>query len=173
MKHALRILVSLVCIAVILAGDAEARRRSRDHAVYISVQEIRELERSGVIIPAGKDAWMTRSGLVIAGRDPDGRTRLDHIMRHAMDNPRRPKHGVFSVTKAEVIGLMDEAWKKIRSGAVAGNERGGKIAYTVRMGRPVGYLGGRKGRERGNPKLDSVRLVITKGTTAVITFFPM
>ncbi|HPL15182.1 MAG TPA: hypothetical protein PL180_00700 [Spirochaetota bacterium] len=173
MKRILFALTIAFCIAGILGGDAAARRKSRDHATFISIREIRDLEQKGLLVPAGKDAWKTKSGLLIAGRDPDGRTRLDHIMRHASDIPGRPKHGVFSVTKAGVIDLMDEAWKKIKAGAVPEKERGGKIAYTVGMGRPIGYLGGRKGRERGNPKLASVRMVIKKGTTAVVTFFPM
>ena len=161
-----------LCIVAFISGSHDARRKSRDNTVYITGQEIRDLERTGLLIAAGKDQWKTRGGLLIAGRDPDGRTRLEHIMRHASDNPRRPKHGVFSLAKTGVIELLDEAWIKIKSGRVTGKERGGKIAYTVRMDRPVGYLGGREGRERGHPKLNSVRLVIQKDTNTVITFFP-
>jgi len=173
MKRILYAVTFAFCIAGILTIDTEAGRKTRDHAIFISIREIRDLEQRGLLVPAGKDAWKTKSGLLIAGRDPEGHTRLDHVMRHASDIAGRPKHGVFSETKAGVIVLMDEAWKKIRAGAVPGKERGGKIAFTVRMGRPVGYLGGRKGRELGHPKLDSVRLVVKKGTAAVITFFPM
>jgi hypothetical protein len=173
MKRIMYTLAIALCVTGILSGNLEARHTSHDHAVSITGREIRELERTGHLATAGKDAWKTRAGLLIAGRDPDGRTRLEHIMRHAADSPRRHNHGVFALTKAGIIKLMDETWMKIRQGTVSGNERGGKIAYTVRLGRPVGYLGGRKGRERGHPKLDVVRLVIKKGTAAVITFFPM
>lgn len=172
MKRIISILTIVLCVAAVLSGNLDARRKSRDNTVYITSQEVRDLERSGLLTVAGKDRWKTRGGLLIAGRDPDGRTRLDHIMRHATDNPRRPKHGVFSLAKAGVIELLDEAWVKIRSGRVTGKERGGKVAYTVRMDRPVGYLGGREGRERNHPKLYSVRLVVQKDTGTVITFFP-
>ncbi|MBP7735060.1 MAG: hypothetical protein KA369_03730 [Spirochaetes bacterium] len=173
MKNAIRLLIVFVCAAAMLSGNLEARRISRDNAVYITALEIKDLERKGLLIPAGRDAWKTRSGLLIAGRDPEGRTRLEHIMRHGADSPGRPRHGVFSLTKAGIIELLDEAWNRIRAGGITSKEGGAKAAYTVKMGRSIGYLGGRMGRERGNPRLESVRLVVKKDKGAVITFFPM
>lgn len=173
MSRIFRVLSVLFCITVLLAGGLEARHSKRDGRVAINGQEIQALERSGHIIPAGVDSWKTRAGLIIAGRDPDGRTRLEHIMRHAADSPGRPKHGVFSLSKAGVIELMDEAWGLIKSGKAGARERGGKVAYTVRFGKAVGYCGGREGRSRGYPKLSAARLVINKGTSRVVTFFPI
>jgi len=173
MKRPVYILTTAFCIAAMLSGNPEARRHDRDTAVHITAREIKDLEQKGLLIPAGRDAWKTRSGLLIAGRDPEGRTRLGHIMRHGVDSPGRPKHGVFSLTKAGIVELLDEAWRKIRAGGIAGKERGGTVAYTVKMGRVIGFLGGRMGRERGHPKLESARLVVKKDKDAVITFFPM
>jgi hypothetical protein len=173
MRRIYRVQFVLLCIVVLLAGGIEARHAKRDGRVAINGQEIQALERSGHIIPAGPDSWKTGAGLIIAGRDPDGRTRLEHIMRHAADSPGRPKHGVFSLTKAGVIELMDEAWRLVNSGKAEARERGGKVAYTVRFGKAVGYLGGREGRSRGYPKLSAVRLVIYKGMPRVVTFFPI
>jgi hypothetical protein len=173
MRFAARLIIAFLCAAGLLSGDLEARKKSGDRDAYISAAEIQALEASGHLTPEGKDAWKTRGGLVIAGRDPDGRTRLAHIMRHAKDSPARPKHGVFSLPGAGVIDLMDEAWKKVKAGAVESRERGGKVAYTIRFDRQVGYLGGKEGRTRGYPKLLAVLLVVKKGTARVITFFPM
>lgn len=173
MKNMVRLIVALAFAAGLFSGDLEARKKQRDAAGYISANEVRELEAAGHLTPGGKDAWTTRGGLVIAGRDPDGRTRLSHIMRHAKDSPGRPKHGVFSLPKAGIIGLMDEAWAEIKAGNAESRERGGRVAYTVRFRRQVGYLGGKEGRTRGYPKLRAVLLVIKKGTNRVITFFPV
>jgi hypothetical protein len=140
---------------------------------HITRSEISGLEKSGHLVQTGNNAWKTRGGVILKGKDPSGLTRLEHVMKHTEDAPRRPKHGVFDLGKAEVIELMDEVWSKIKSGELkGGGERGGKTVYTYRTGRPIGYLGGREGKRKGNPKLKSVRMVIKNGTSEVVTFFP-
>ena len=134
--------------------------------------EIKSLEKSGHLIPAGKDTWKTPKGLILKGRDPKGQTRLEHIMRHTRDMPRRKKHGVFSVSRAEVINLMDQTWLAVKSGRLRGKARGGNVAYTYRLRKEVGYLGGQEGARKGHPKLNAVRMVLREGTSEVITFFP-
>ena len=59
---------------------------------------------------------------------------------------------MFSLTKAGIIELMDEAWKEIGAGNVESRERGGKVAYTVRFRKQVGYLGGKEGQDQGLPE---------------------
>ncbi len=141
-------------------------------SAYITRQEISVLEKSGHLIPTGKDGWKTRGGLAIRGRDPKGITRLEHIMRHTADIPKRKTHGVFTLSKEKIMELLDETWQKIRSGELRGQERGGRVAYTYKTGKEIGYLGGRQGKERGHPKIYSVRIVLVKSTPEVITFFP-
>ncbi|MBN1498339.1 MAG: hypothetical protein JXA07_16320 [Spirochaetes bacterium] len=172
MKTAIRLIFAIAFAAGIFCSDNAAGKKD-DGAAYITAVEVRALVGSGHLVPAGRDAWRTRGGLLIAGRDPDGRTRLVHIMRHMQDEPGRPKHGVFSLAKAGVIELMDEAWKEVVAGNADSRERAGRVAYTVRFRKKVGFLGGRVGRTRGYPALRSARLVVIKGTNRVITFFPI
>jgi hypothetical protein len=142
-------------------------------SAHITKSEISGLEKSGHLVQAGSNAWKTRGGVILKGKDPSGLTRLEHVMKHTEDAPRRPKHGVFELSKTEVIDLMDEVWSKIKSGELkGGGERGGKTVYTYRAGRPIGYLGGREGKRKGYPKLKSVRMVLKNGTSEVVTFFP-
>lgn len=131
-----------------------------------------DLEQSGHLVRQGGDSWTTRGGLVIRGRDPRGMSRLDHIMRHTADDPRRPRHGVFTVSRKEVIELMDAVWRKAGSGRLHPRVRGRNAAYTDNTGRDIGYLGGREGTRKGQPRLRSVRLVVRRDTAEVITFFP-
>jgi len=172
MKTGIRLILAAALVAGMFYGEGVARKRDNG-AAHITAAETRALVDSGHLVPAGRNAWRTRGGLLVAGRDQDGRTRLAHIMRHAQDEPGRQQHGVFSLPKAGVIELMDEAWKEVGAGNADSRERGGRVAYTVRFRKKVGFLGGRVGRTRGYPALRAARLVVIKGTNRVITFFPI
>lgn len=139
---------------------------------FISDREIAALEKSGHIVKISQDTWKTRGGLLIAGTDPDKMTRLEHIMKHTIDMPQRPVHGVFIINKAQVIELLDETWVRIQSGALKGDERSGKVAYRYDTGRVIGYMGGKKGRRGHNPRLRQVLIVVKKNRSEVVTFFP-
>lgn len=172
MKHRIFLTaLSLLTLAALIVPVA-ARQGSGPARKHLNTADIRALEASGHLVAIGTDAWRTRGGVVLRGRDPQKRTRLEHIMRHSVDMPARPKHGVFTGNAAAVIELMDEAWKRVQSGSIRGAERAGKTAYTVDMKRDVGYMGGRDGAARGKPRLHRVRLVVRTGTAEVITFFP-
>ncbi len=139
----------------------------------ISRQEVEALVKSGHLVQAGVDTWRTKGGLLIKGKDPKGLTRLEHIMRHSIDMPNRPKHGVFSIEKTGIIDLMDRTYNEIKKGSLKASKRGGNAAYTFRTGNDIGYLGGKEGQRKGHPKLRSVRMVLKDGTPEVVTFFPM
>jgi hypothetical protein len=158
------ILITIIAVSATLT-DARSRAKSGS---YITIDEISALENSGHISSIGKNSWKTRGGLLLKGKDPDGNTRLEHIMKHASDSPSRPRHGVFSISKAEIIELLDETWKNT---AGSQNSRGGKTAFTYDTGREIGYLGGREGSKNKHPGLRSVRLVVANNKE-VITFFP-
>jgi len=161
-------LKKFILISLILLTSSFSHSR---HS-FISGQDISALERSGHIVKISQNVWKTRGGLFIAGTDHDKMTRLEHIMRHTIDMPQRPVHGVFTISKTAVIELMDETWSKIQSAVLTGQERGGRIAYIYDTGRIIGYMGGKKGKNQHNPRLKKVRIVIKKNKPEVVTFFP-
>ncbi|MEM0896177.1 MAG: hypothetical protein AAGJ79_04760 [Verrucomicrobiota bacterium] len=123
--------------------------------------------------PAGHDTWTSPGGLVFKGRDPRGLTRLEHIMRHAKDIPdRQGSHGVFDGDAKTIFMLLDEAWAVARRRGIRPKVESDRVAYTIPMGRRVGYLGGEAGARENHPPLRSVFMVFHRGTREVITAFP-
>lgn len=121
----------------------------------------------------GRDAWLSPAGLEYRGRDPDGRTRLEHIERHFQDQPERDgPHGVFDAQGNAAFALIDEAWMKIQEDNIQPRNQGQRDAYEVPMGRRVGYLGGQVGKSRGNPPLRRILIVVNSGSNRIITAYP-
>ncbi len=122
----------------------------------------------------GRTTWESPAGLRYVGRDPQGKTRVEHIMRHAQDQPRRAgKHGVFDAdTEAEVFALLDEAWERAQQQRLRPRHEGSRSTYTVSMGRRVGYLGGQVGGQRRHPALNRIRIVFETGSKNIVTAFP-
>ena len=99
--------------------------------------------------------------------------RLEHLRRHTKDQPSRPgKHGVFDGGMEGALVTIDKAYerakKKQRTTKEISRDR---TIYTVDMGRRVGYVGGRDGKNSGNPMARRVKLVLEG--TQVITAFPL
>lgn len=121
----------------------------------------------------GENHWLSPAGLHYKGKDPDGRSRLDHVLRHAEDDPRRDgPHGVFDGGRDGALATIDAAWKLAQERKTRPDTEGGRSAYTVFMGRDVGYLGGSVGGRRDNPKLQRVLIVVERGTNNVVTAYP-
>jgi len=121
----------------------------------------------------GRDAWISPAGLKYAGLDPEGRTRKDHVLRHARDFPdREGPHGVFDGGDDVAFAWIDLAWEKIKTQKISPETDNNRETYTVSMGQRVGYLGGETGAQRNHPALQRIFLVVRKGTTEVITAFP-
>lgn len=121
----------------------------------------------------GATTWLSPAGLRYQGRDPDGLTRVEHVLRHARDLPDRDgSHGVFDGGPEAVWGVIDEAWRNVEKKKIRPTIENERSLYTVPMGRRVGYLGGRAGASRGHPPLTNVFLVVETGTRNVITAFP-
>jgi hypothetical protein len=95
------------------------------------------------------------------------------VLRHTVDDLSRPKHGVFDGGRAGALQIVDEAWLAIQQQGVQPVFRGSRASYTVDMGRRVGYFGGTVGSAAGNPALNRVLIVVEKGTTNVVTSFPV
>jgi len=121
----------------------------------------------------GKERWISPAGLIYAGRDPDGRPRKDHVLRHARDIPDRDgPHGVFDGGEERAFAWIDLAWERIQSQHIRPEQEEGRDVYTVSMGRRVGYLGGETGARQQHPPLHRIFLVLRHGTTEVVTAFP-
>lgn len=121
----------------------------------------------------GKDHWESPAGVHYRGRDPDGRTRLDHVLRHAKDDPKRDgPHGVFDNGRDGALATIDAAWSQIQKQRIKPEVEGDRASYTISMGRKVGYLGGSLGADRNHPPLNRVFIVVKSGTSEVVTAFP-
>lgn len=118
----------------------------------------------------GDDQLQSPAGLIYG--KSGGEHRVDHVMRHTRDNPSRPSHGVFQGDKETVLKLIDEAYEMIKSESrhVESEKSRGNMAYTVSMGRKIGYEGGQKGQRNGNRELRGLRLVLDGNQ--VITAYP-
>lgn len=120
-----------------------------------------------------RDTWISPAGLRYAGRDPMGLTRVEHVLRHANDIKNRDgPHGVFDGDQAVVFAVIDEAWRLADRQKLKPRLEGRRSSYTVRMGRRVGYLGGRLGASKRHPPLGRVFIVFETGTKNIVTAFP-
>ena len=121
--------------------------------------------------PIGGGKLESPAGLIY-GRGGGGEHRVDHVMKHIRDDPTRPSHGVFQGDKETVLKLLDEAYEMVQDGSkyVKSEESRGNTAYTISMGRKIGYEGGQKGQRNGNRGLKSIRLVLDGNR--VITAYP-
>lgn len=120
----------------------------------------------------GRLTWMSPAGLVYRGRDAQGLTRVEHVLRHAADQPgRQGSHGVFEGGNDKALAVVDEAWELVKTKKIEPKKEGDRLAYTVPMGRRIGFLGGKSGANRKHPPLTKVFLVIRKPAD-VITAFP-
>jgi hypothetical protein len=124
--------------------------------------------------PAGGRRLRSPAGLVY-GTGPGGEHRCDHVLEHGVDDPSRPVHGVFDGTRNEIFALIDEAWllaQKGGRGVQKTDGDDGRVAYTVRFDRPIGHEGGQRGRERGFPKLNRIKLIV-EDEDELITAYPV
>lgn len=118
--------------------------------------------------------FVSPAGLRYAGRDPEGRTRVEHVMRHARNEPGRAgSHGVFEKgSQSDVLELIDEAWILAKKKGIKPKREGNSMAYTIPMGRRIGYLGGREGTRLRKPILTRLLIVVRRDSSGVITAFP-
>ena len=126
-----------------------------------------------VLKKTGPTSWRSEEGLVYQGRDPDGLTRLDHILRHDEDIPDRVgPHGVFDADGDAIFALIDEAWRIVQQKKIEPRVEGNRHAYTIPMGRRIGFLGGESGKRQRNRPLRRLFLVMESDSARVVTAFP-
>lgn len=101
--------------------------------------------------------WSSKEGIIYGQGSKQG-NRILHILEHMKPNPLKPTHTVFSVSKDEIISLIDEGWTKKGNGILQGN--GNKI-YEINMGRIIGTNG------------EDTLIIITKGSSnEIVTAYP-
>ena len=122
----------------------------------------------------GSDRYETPAGLLY-GMGARGEHRIEHVMRHAQDQPGRPSHGVFigDGDQDTVLKLIDEAYElvKAKSPRAKYESSRGNDKYDVDMQRKVGFDGGQKGKRNNHASLDKIRMILDNNR--VITAFPV
>lgn len=92
-----------------------------------------------------------------------GESREDHVRRHNVDDLTKKVHGVFN---GDGVDITNEAWIRAQDLGILPNFEGELI---VPMGRVVGLSGGSMGT---GAALGSVRIIVSPGTSNVITSMP-
>ncbi len=106
-----------------------------------------------------------------------GENRMEHVMRHAKDQPNRNVHSVFTGGETDIFQTIDEAYALIKSNSsqvlVENKVRDfdTRMEYEVDMKRKIGFKGGQSGQRDGKPALHTLKLILDKGN-AVITAYP-
>lgn len=122
----------------------------------------------------GRDRYQSPAGLLYT-MGPRGEHRIEHVMRHAHDQPNRPTHGVFigDGDQDTVLKLVDDAYELVKSKSPRAQYESskGNDKYDVDMQRKVGFEGGQKGKHSNNRSLNKVRMILDGNR--VITAFPV
>ena len=141
-------------------GKADNNSKADDDLLY------------GLLRETSPDRYISPQGLQYTPGSAEGH-RLEHLRRHTKDIPNRPgSHGVFDGGMEGALKTIDRAYEraKKKQGNTISRKEKGRTIYTVDMGRAVGYVGGRTGKQRRNPKVRRVQLVLEG--TRVITAYP-
>ncbi len=131
-----------------------------------------EKPKLGQLKPGANKVYTSTAGLKYGPGSADGH-RLLHVMKHAVDAPDKPIHGVYSGTKEEILALIDEAWLlvKAKSPQVKSEEEGDRMVYTIEMKRKIGFTGGSIGKRKNHPVCTKLRIVV-EDDNEVVTAFP-
>lgn len=127
----------------------------------------------GILKSIGKDRYESPAGLVYVPGSEEGH-RLQHIERHLSDDPARPgSHGVFEGTMEQFLIAIDDTYRRARGHAKGTRTRNeeAETVYEAPFDQTIGYLGGSAGREKKNPPLKRMRIVV-RGKN-LITAFPI
>jgi len=122
----------------------------------------------------GRDRFESPAGLVYT-MGARGEHRIEHVMRHAKDQPNRPAHGVFvgGGNQDTVLQVIDDAYElvKKKSPRAKYESSRGNDKWDVDMQRKVGFDGGKKGQRNNQRSLNKVRMILDGNR--VITAFPV
>jgi hypothetical protein len=126
-----------------------------DKSLVQVAQELQYIEANG-LRSIGNNIWQSPGGLVYKPDKKFG-NRLQHVLSHAVPNSTKGTHTIFSVPKNKILELIDEAWAMKGEALIADS-----AAYEVEMGRIIGTKGE-----------SAIRIVVTPGTTNIITAYPI
>ena len=114
-------------------------------------------EGGGVLLPFGVDAWKSPGG-IIYGYDRKFGNALNHILSHMTSNPTKINHTVFSISKDQIVALIDEAWA-MRGNHLVVDPR----AHIIDMKRVIGTKGE-----------TAIRIIVREsGASEIITAYPV
>jgi hypothetical protein len=125
----------------------------------------------GQLTEIGRGSLRSTAGLVY--RSLRSEHRIDHVLRHAEDDPDRPVHGVFDGDRAEILAVIDEAWQMAQQRgppAVQTEQQDDRTVYIIDLGRRIGYVGGQSGQRRRHPACRHLQLVVEGDE--VVTAYP-
>jgi hypothetical protein len=126
----------------------------------------------GQLTDLGRGRFRSTAGLIY--EDAGSEHRIDHVLRHAVDDPSRPVHGVFSGEREQILAVIDEGWQLAQSGRppkVETEEQGDRTVYIIDLGRKIGFMGGQAGKRRNFPACRHLQLVLEGN--GVITAYPV
>ncbi|MFD1395610.1 pre-toxin TG domain-containing protein [Kroppenstedtia eburnea] len=107
----------------------------------------------------GKKYYESPSGLIYDDNDRKFKNRVEHVMAHGKPNPKKREHSVFKGGKKDILAIVDEAWSKRGEPSSSTNKR---EIYEIYMGEKIGTKGEK-----------TVRIVVDKGTSRVVTAYPL
>ena len=131
-------------------------------------------ESEPYLTPTGKKNRLRSPAGLIYG-ESRGEHRVDHVMRHAKDDPSRRLHSVFEGDKKKILKVIDEAYRLIESKSNRVQKTPDKkldfrAKYTVDMKRKIGYLGGQIGKRQNYPPRSKLSLVLDNGKFMVTAY---
>ncbi len=104
---------------------------------------------------------------------PGGEHRIDHVLNHAVDDPSRQVHSVFTGDRFQIFAAIDEAFAITQQDNTKARKltEDGRDVWTVDMRREIGYEGGIRGKRDDYPALRKIRLVL-QDNNHVISAYP-
>jgi hypothetical protein len=99
-------------------------------------------------------------------KNKKGETRVQHINKHTVDNKKREYHGVFN---GNPTSTLNQAWNKVKKEGIkpVSSDSQAEIYHV-----PFKNAGRGGGSLDYGKQLDSIEMVIMKGTNMIITGYP-
>jgi len=108
----------------------------------------------------GNSMWKSSSGLIYDQGSKEG-NRVLHVLQHTKPDITKSKHTVFNVGKDKLLSLIDEAWD-MRGKVNSVVQKNGNEVFDIPMSREIGTNGETK-----------IRIVVEKGTSNIVTSYPI
>ena len=108
--------------------------------------------------------WVSPGGLTYStAPDLSQGHRVSHVFSHTIPDPAKPQHSIFSVTRKDVLGLVDEGWgKQNKFHPLKPDGTPDERVWVVDMGRQVGTVG----------EIHLKIVISAPGSSVITTAFP-